>query len=177
VDMVTISIPGALAMRAIVVGQAPMWAGTIHAHCRMNLTNFTNLTVVTPTNFPTGRVDGVAVTFSVFRPFGGAAVATGRLGTLYTDVPPGRGGYSGGQYYSWTNILDTASTTDIRDGMTRAAGLDFQSYADGDGVVVTAGGPSASVYVVVRVERMRDNNGLLIKRCYLMRDAAAWPGP
>jgi hypothetical protein len=155
----------------------PMWTGTPDAHYRYDLTDMVGLTTTPPPSFPTGRRDGYTTSFDVYRPFGNAApVVTGLVGVFYSDAINGRGSYSGGNYVMWSDFLDVASSVDVRDGSSRASGLDTVSYADGDEVRVPSGA-AASRYVVVRVSNMLDLTGVLFKRVYLLRDAAHWPGP
>jgi hypothetical protein len=162
-----------------------LWHGTADAHCRFDCTPYRAPTAalpVPPTDAPqspfgTPLVGGRVATFDVYRPFGAAVpVLVAAPGTLWPDPYGGRGSYSGGNYYNWTDILDCSDTVDVRDGSSRASGLDTQAYSDGDEVRFPTG-IGVSRYVVVRVYRLTGTTGVPFKRVLLMRDQAAWPGP
>jgi len=168
-----------------VVYSGIMWYGTPDAHCRFDLTPFRSPTAALPVPLADGPqsafglplLGGRTATFDVYRPFGAAvAVSVANPGTIYPDLYGGRGGYFGGSYYTWTDILDCDDSVDIRDGMSRAAGLDVQSYSDGDEVRFPTG-IAVTRYVVVRVTRVGTSVGGVKKRVYLARDSAHWPGP
>jgi hypothetical protein len=174
-DRFIINVPGGAVITVSPVFSGPMWVGTPDVHCRFSVTLLSSAAPPAPTlSFPTGRVDGQTTTFNIRRPFGGAVVSTGLVGVFYSDTPQGRGGYSGGSYYTWSHFLDVSSSVDIRDGMSRAAGLDSLSYADGDEVEVPSPAGN-SKYVVVFVAPMRDLTGVTFHRVYLLRDQAVWP--
>ncbi len=155
----------------------PMWAGTPQAHSRFDCTLWVQPDTVPTPSFPTGRSDGFTTTFDVYRPFGAAAASTaGLVGVFYSDAINGRGSYSGGNYLTWSDFIDVASTVDVRDGLGRGSGLDTTVYSDGDEVRVPSGA-AVSRYVVVKVSNMRDLTGVLFKRVYLLRDQPHWPGP
>jgi len=162
-----------------------LWHGTPGAHCRFDCTRYVdaaNLPAAVDADPPQSAsgaplVGGRTGTFDIYRPFG-AAVPTlaAAPGTIYPDLYGGRGSYSGGNYYTWTDVLDCADTVDIRDGMARAGGLDTQTYSDGDEVRWPTG-INVTRYVVIRVTRVGTKTGGVKKRVYLARDTAHWPGP
>ena len=156
---------------------APMWVGTPDEHFRFNCVQFPQGAYTANTNFQSGLVGGFAVTLQIYRPFGAAAPTGPAIaGVYYPDILSGRGGYSGGNYTTWSDLVEVPSSTDVRDGVSRAAGLDTISYADGDEVRIPAGA-NASRYVVTRVVNSVDAAGVYFKRVYLLRDQAHWPGP
>lgn len=113
-------------------------------------------------------------TCDILRPFGGAAVATGVACTLKPGFESGSG--RGAGTLTWTHVLELAETVDIRDGTTRTPGSGSLNFADGDEVRIPDA--AGSVYVVVYVERVPTPAGQPgIKRAYLLRDTAVWPGP
>jgi hypothetical protein len=175
-DRLTISSPGGITVVVLAVHTGPMWVGEPEEHFRVNVTQGVLTAPVTAPSINSGRLDGRSVTFNILRPFGGATFASGVLGTLYADLQPGRGGYSGGNYFPWTDYLECSDSTDIRDGCTRPAGIDAVSFSNGDEVLITTP-PTATAYVVVQVQRLVDLNGVTYKRAYLTRDQAGWPGP
>lgn len=160
-----------------IVDGAPMWAGTPDEHWRWNCTPFPQGTFVPPPSSLTVGPGGVVTNLDVYRPFGAAAAfATGQPCVFYADLPQGRGAYSGGNYFTWTDYVDVSSSLDVRDGCNRAAGLDVIVYGDGDEVRVPSG-TAVTRYVVVRVTNMRDSAGNYFKRVFLLRDQPHWPGP
>lgn len=163
--------------RFYVRGWGVRWLGTPASHYRWYLVPFSTVppTITAPALPP--DLHGVPVTFDCYRPFSsGTPLFTNKSGILYPDLVQGRGGYSGGQYSTWTHFLDFDSSLDVRDASSRAAGLDFLSYADGDKIVVPSGG-TVTAYVVMRVITYSDAGGVIIKRAYLVRDQPKWPGP
>lgn len=162
-----------------------MWDGTPESHARFdccplpgNITRGSTLSQFPPQGLGgLPLVGGNAATFDIYRPFG-AAVPTlvAAPGILYPDPYGGRGSYSGGNYIIWDSVLDCDDTVDIRDGVSRASGLDTLSYSDGDEVRFPTG-IAVTRYVVVRVTRPADPLGNPRKRTYLLRDQAHWPGP
>jgi len=162
-----------------------MWIGTADTHIRFDCTPFRSIPIASSvlqsfgpqTEAGLPLVGGRYATFDIYRPFG-AAVPTlvAAPGVLYPDPYGGRGHYSGGNYLTWSHVLDCADTVDIRDGLSRASGLDTTSYSDGDEVRFPTGIP-VTRYVVVKVTRPMVADGTLRKRVYLLRDQPAWPGP
>jgi hypothetical protein len=117
----------------------------------------------------------LTTTCDLYRPFGAAsATTTGVACRLVPDLRRGRG-QGTGSILVWTHYIDLDETVDIRDGCTRIPGADSLQYADGDEVRIPNG--SGSRYVVVWVELMNRGTTRQYKRAYLVRDAAAWPGP
>ncbi len=114
----------------------------------------------------------LTTTCDIYRPFGAASpAATGvpcRLTTCSTAAS--RSGPA-----VWTHTLDLQPGVDIRDGCTRTAGSDAQTYADGDEVRVPAGGSTR--YVVTCVEVVARGTPMQYQRAYLLRHAVSWPDP
>jgi hypothetical protein len=118
-------------------------------------------------------------TFDFYCPFGAGAPTTGLRGKLMSD-PAFRAGVAEGHVTAklvWSHVLEVDEATDLRDGCTRAAGANAVTYADGDEVRIPDG--SGTRYVVVWVEKVMSPPGCspACKRAYLLRHAAAWPGP
>src|SRR5690242_11034070 len=111
----------------------------------------------------------LTTTCDIYRPFGAASpAATGvpcRLTTCSTAA--GRAGAA-----VWTHTLDVQPGVDLRDGCTRTAGADDQTYADGDEVRVP-GGAGSTRYVVVCVEVVGRGTPMQYQRAYLLRHEAA----
>jgi hypothetical protein len=120
------------------------------------------------------------VTFDLYRPFGaGAPTQTGLRGRLYSD-PALRRGVPEGHVTAklvWSHVLEVDDELDLRDDCTRTAGSNAVTYADGDELRIPDG--AGTRYVVVWVERVMSPPGChpACKRAYLLRHAAAWPGP
>lgn len=101
----------------------------------------------------------------------------GASSPVHSDVPcrivpnlaVGRGGTAGPTYLMWTHWVDLPPDYDIRDGCTRAAGTNYITYADGDGVRAVCGG-FAYRWVVVWVEDRFTNTDTNYTRAYLVRD-------
>lgn len=112
---------------------------------------------------------------SIYRPAGAGA-------PLYSDVPArvvpnlkvGRGSTSGPTYLTWTHWVDLQPTQDIKDGCTRAAGANYVTYNDGDGVRATLAGRSYR-FIVVWTEDRFTNTPTAYKRVYLIRDSVTGP--
>lgn len=183
-DWWIVNIPGSTGLSVQPVYEGPMWAGTPDAHWRysctlaLNTLSYPVLSLYPPQGLsgqplPGGRTG----TFDIYRPFG-AAVPTlvAAPGVIYPDPYGGRGSYSGGNYLTWSDILDCQDTVDIRDGLTRASGLDSTAYSDGDEVRWPTG-IAVTRYVVVKVTRLTMPDGTSRKRVHLLRDQAHWPGP
>jgi hypothetical protein len=101
------------------------------------------------------------------------ATITGVPCTHFPSMDKGRRADSGALQY--TDIIEVAETVDIRDGCTRSANSNTLTYADAYAVhIPTEGG---TVYAVVWVEYLDRGLETARKRVYLMRHAAAWPGP
>src|SRR5262245_25088641 len=114
------------------------------------------------------------ITFELRRPFGGAVVTSNNPGTLHNHFTSAGRGAAGDIGY--THILDVPDSFDIRDGCLR--GINTSSLAYGDGDEIRIPDSSGTIYVVVYVERVIAPPGTpAIKRAYLLRDTAVWPGP
>ncbi len=162
-----------------VVGWGVRWAGTPFQHGRAYavLEDIGLTAQLPPVTINTGLVGGTALLLEIRRPFGAAvAFVSNVAATFYPDFPGGRGSYSGGNYLTWDGFVDVASSVDVRDGLSRAAGLDTTSYADGDELRIPQGA-SATRYVVVKVVNLSDLKGVPFKRAYVLRDQPHWPGP
>ncbi|QVL30936.1 hypothetical protein KIH39_19060 [Telmatocola sphagniphila] len=100
-------------------------------------------------------------TTAIYRPFGSPTpIATEISGHLIADSS----GLNSTRTLKWTHILETASSTDLRDGCSRTAGTNAIVYADGD--EVRMGG---NRFVVVWVEIVNPGSSFERKRAYLMR--------
>lgn len=107
-----------------------------------------------------------ATTCDVYRPFGAAVpTASGVPCRLVPDLARGRRPEATG--LAWTHYLVGDASVDVRDGCTRAAGAQAQTYADGDEVRV-----GATRFVVVWVETVEAGTPREYKRAYLMRHTA-----
>jgi len=111
----------------------------------------------------------------IYRPFGAAIPDA-------TDVPcrivpnlarAEASGAGGTAEIGWSHWADFESSVDVRDGVTRAAGTDYLTYADGDEIRATLEG-CLTRFVVVFVEFRFTNTPSNYKRAYLMRDTVAW---
>lgn len=175
-DLFWITVPGSVYRPQLKPVYAhAMWAGTGDAHVRFDCMDFAATGGAVTFNFPIGRTDGFATTFSVYRPFGAATpVISGQAGTMYEDLVQGRGSYSGGNYLVWSHLLIVNNTIDVRDGVSRPAGLSTFSYADGDEVRWTSG-TNTQRGVVVNVSRITDLLGGVRKAVRIMRDQPTWP--
>jgi hypothetical protein len=108
-------------------------------------------------------------TCDIYSPFGAAApTATNVPCQFVSNLPEGRGITPTGTVL-WTDYIDVATTVTIVDGCTRTATLNVLNYNDGDEVRIPTGG--ATRYVVVWVS-LCDQEGTVVKRCYLMRHSA-----
>lgn len=115
----------------------------------------------------------LTTTCDIFRPFGaGAPTTTGVACRLVPDLANGRGAGGG---LVWSHYVDLDDTADVRDGCTRAAGVNAVTYGDGDELRIP--NASGSRYVVVWVELLNRGTSRQIKRAYLLRDTGIWPGP
>lgn len=113
-------------------------------------------------------------TCDIFRPLGaGAPVSAGVSCRIVPNLRTGRGGTAGPTYLMWTHYIDFESTVDVRDGCTRAAGTNYVTYADGDGLKATLEG-KLHVWVVVWVEFRYTNTPNNYKRAYCVRDSVGW---
>ena len=118
----------------------------------------------------------LTTTFDLYRPFGaGTPVATGIACRLVPDLARGRGTGSASGTLIWTHYIDVDDSVDIRDGCTRAGGIDAPGFADGDEVRIPDS--SGSIYTVVWVEMRGRGTAGQFKRAYLLRDTPIWPGP
>ena len=110
--------------------------------------------------------DLLPTTCDVYRPFGDAAPTTSSVPCrLVPDLTRGRRPEN--TSLAWTHYLVLGSTADVRDGCTRAAGTQAQTYADGDEVRI-----SGARFAVVWVERVEVGTPREYKRAYLMRHTA-----
>lgn len=75
---------------------------------------------------------------------------------------------------NWSHYVDCELSTDIRDAVTRSAGANTLTYADGDKVKIPD--DSGTVYVVVWVIVLGFGTPSAYKRAYLMRDTANFTG-
>jgi len=171
--------------RLSVVFSGFMWIGTADTHIRFDCTPFRTLPVASSVlqswgpqaengNYlPGGRY----ATFDIYRPFGAAVPFLAAVpGVIYPDPYGGRNRPTGQQGLYWSDVLDTADTVDIRDGVLRNAGTDSTTYADGDEVRFPTG-IAVTRYVVIKVTRVGLPDGTVRKRVYLVRDNPIWPGP
>ena len=107
-----------------------------------------------------------ATTCDVYRPFGDATpTASGVPCRLVPDLSRGRS--PDGTGLAWTHYLVLDATADVRDGCTRAAGAQAQTYADGDEVRI-----GGARFAVVWVERVEAGTAREYQRAYLMRHTA-----
>lgn len=108
-------------------------------------------------------------TFDLYQPFGAAVpTATNLPCQFVSDMPSGNVTIPSA-VVAWTHYIDVAVAVSINDGCTRVAGLNTETYADGDEVRIPTGGSTR--YVVVWVT-LCDVESTVVKRCYLMRHAA-----
>jgi len=105
-------------------------------------------------------------TCDIYNPFGAAAPSFTNVPCQFvSDLVTGRG-TSPLNTVAWTHYIDVDEAVQIFDGCTRTASLDTLNYADGDEVRIPTGGTAR--YVVVWVS-LCDDEGVVVKRCYLMR--------
>lgn len=105
-------------------------------------------------------------TCDVYRPFGDASPTTSGVACrLVPDLARGRRPENTG--LAWTHYLVLGPTADVRDGCTRTAGAQAQTYADGDEVRV-----GGARFAVVWVEKVEVGTPREYKRAYLMRHTA-----
>jgi len=184
-DYFQLQTPTTLIPKLSVVYSGLMWVGTPDVHVRFDCTPFRNLPVASSVlqswgpqaengNYlPGGRY----ATFDIYRPFGAAVPFLAAVpGVIYPDPYGGRNRPTGQQGLYWSDVLDTADTVDIRDGVLRNAGTDSTTYADGDEVRFPTG-VAVTRYVVIKVTRVGLPDGTVRKRVYLVRDNPIWPGP
>ena len=104
----------------------------------------------------------------IYRPFGaGSPTYTNVACKLVADLDRGR---IAGEVV-WTHYAVLATSVDIRDGCTRAAGANTITYNDGDEVRITVGS-STPRFAVVWVETVDAGTALEFKRAYLLRHSA-----
>jgi hypothetical protein len=117
---------------------------------------------------------GILSTCDVYSSMGAGSpdVATGISCKHTPCMPQGLRSEPGALQY--TDVILVADTVDVRDGCTRTAGTNAVTYGDGYKVAIPSGG---TTYSVVWVETVNRGMSSAYKRVYLMRDAAAWPGP
>lgn len=105
--------------------------------------------------------------------WGGANRSTNNACRLVEQLDVGRPPVAGALL--WSHYIDLASAVDIRDGLTRTAGSDSLTYADGDEVRIPTG--TTNKYVVVAVVSMNLGDVGQYKRAYLLRDTLDWTVP
>jgi hypothetical protein len=111
----------------------------------------------------------------IYRPAGaGVPVHVAVPCRIVPCLSRGRAGQAGPTQLMWTHYLDLSADDDIRDGCTRAAGTNYVTYADGDGVRVTMYG-QVWKFVVIWVEwRYPGEPEQAYTRAYLIRDTPDW---
>ena len=112
-------------------------------------------------------------TVDIYRPLG-AAVPT-YSGVACRIVPcffKGRFGQAGSAFSYVTYWVDFETTVDVRDGQTRAAGTNYNTYADGDGIRWSFQGRDYRL-VVAWVEDRYQNTDKEYTRAYCVRDTVS----
>lgn len=113
---------------------------------------------------------GYPTTCDVKSGWGGSDRSTGNICRLTEQIDMGRPALAG--QLLWSHYVDLDVTVDIRDGITRSAGSNAQTYADGDEVRVPSG--SSHKFVVVFVAMMAYGTPQAFKRAYLLRHSIDW---
>lgn len=112
-------------------------------------------------------------TVKIYSGFGGAARYDDvQRCRLVEQVDEGRAPSSSG--LNWTHYIDLPFDIDIRDNVSRSAGSNTLTYADGDEVRIPD--EAGTKYVVVFVVPMGLGTSFSYKRAYLLRDAPVWDG-
>jgi hypothetical protein len=164
-----------------------MWHGKAEAHCRFDCCVYNGETQFFGPyrgNLASSRYDqidefqqGREVTVDLYRPFGSASPVTSAIPAY---IYPGTVGPASASFAfsfpDYDNIIIFDDTVDVRDGNLRTVNVDGVQYLDGDELRVLFTSTS-SRYVVVRVERFINQRGQKLKRVFLLRHAAVWPGP
>jgi len=111
----------------------------------------------------------------IYRPLGAASPVHANVPCrLVPNFAKGRAGQTGPTNLMWSHYLDLGADDDIRDGLSRAAGTNYLTYSDGDGVRVTMNG-QVWRFVVILVEwRYPGEPEREYTRAYLLRDQADW---
>ena len=111
-------------------------------------------------------------TFDVYRAFGGAQFSTGNFCKLVEQMDIGRRPESAG--LNWSHYIDFNMPVDVRDGVTRVAGSNTFTYADGDEIRIPDS--NGTTYVTVFVLVMNFGTPNSYKRALLLRDAPVFTG-
>ncbi len=111
-------------------------------------------------------------TFNVYRAFGGALQSSANACRLVEQMDEGRRPETSN--LSWSHYIEFDMSVDVRDGVTRTAGTNSLSYADGDEIRIPDA--SGTIYVVVFVIVLGMGSPRAYKRAYLLRDTANFTG-
>lgn len=154
------------------------WDGTAYQHARFYCARFpTAGSVVVLPGLP-GEGYPILAYSDIYRPFGSATRVQHNVVCYVRLAPQIIGAYSGGgNIYFWTHTVDFSGVLDVRDGSSRASGLDVQSYSDGDEIrlMSVSSGPTQFVGVIVYVKVFKTDATHTFTRCYVMRDHGLWP--
>lgn len=124
---------------------------------------------------PTPSLPDFNYSFDLRRPFGAGADLISDVPCNWAPAMYGGGSDWGAGAVQWDAWIDHANDVDVRDGITRAAGVGSWTYADGDEVRISAPG-SGRLYRYVVVFVMERWPGTLFshRRAYLLRSAVVW---